>query len=134
MQKTWRNKIKSQSQAYKFALIAVFLWSTVATAFKFSLQYLSPEELVLFSSITSLFALFSILIINKKLNQVIPYIKSNIKLVFILGLINPFLYYLVLFKAYDYLPAQEAQAINYTWALMLAFLSVPFFKTEIIFK
>lgn len=131
MQKIWRNKIKSQSQAYKFALIAVFLWSTVATAFKFSLQYLSPEELVLFSSITSLFALFSILIINKKLNQVIPYIKSNIKLVFILGLINPFLYYLVLFKAYDYLPAQEAQAINYTWALMLAFLSVPFLKQKL---
>ncbi|NVJ53420.1 MAG: DMT family transporter [Campylobacteraceae bacterium] len=125
------NIIKSQSQAYKFALIAVFLWSTVATAFKYSLQYLSPEELVLFSSLTSLLALFFVLVINRKLSLVIPYIKNNIKLVFILGLINPFLYYLVLFKAYDYLPAQEAQAINYTWALMLAFLSVPFLKQKL---
>ncbi|RXJ89214.1 EamA family transporter [Arcobacter sp. CECT 8983] len=125
------NTIKSQSQAYKFALIAVFLWSTVATAFKYSLQYLSPEELVLLSSLTSLVALFFVLIVNKKLNQVVPYIKKNIKLVFILGFINPFLYYLVLFKAYDYLPAQEAQAINYTWALMLAFLSVPFLKQKL---
>lgn len=48
-----------------------------------------------------------------------------------LGLINPFLYYLVLFKAYDLLPAQEAQAINYTWALMLAFLSVIFLKQKL---
>ncbi len=133
-EKNMENTIKSQSQAYKFALIAVFLWSTVATAFKFALQYLSPEELVLLSSLTSLAALFCVLIINKKLNQVFPYIKKNIKLVFILGLINPFLYYLVLFKAYDYLPAQEAQAINYTWALMLAFLSVPFLKQKLTFN
>lgn len=50
-----------------------------------------------------------------------------------LGSINPFLYYLVLFKAYDLLPAQEAQAINYTWALMLAFLSVPLLKQKLTF-
>lgn len=48
-----------------------------------------------------------------------------------MGSINPFLYYLVLFKAYDILPAQEAQAINYTWALMLAFLSVIFLKQKL---
>lgn len=29
------------------------------------------------------------------------------------------------------MPAQEAQAINYTWALMLAFLSVPFLKQKL---
>lgn len=38
---------------------------------------------------------------------------------------------MVLFKAYDLLPAQEAQAINYTWALMLAFLSVPLLKQKL---
>jgi drug/metabolite transporter (DMT)-like permease len=39
-----------------------------------------------------------------------------------------------LFKAYDLLPAQEAQAINYTWALMLAFLSVIFLKQKLTIK
>ena len=62
------------------------------------------------------------------------HIINNYKLVFTLGLINPFLYYLVLFKAYDLLPAQEAQAINYTWALMLAFLSVIFLKQKLTLK
>ena len=41
------------------------------------------------------------------------------------GTIVPFGYYLILFGAYARLPAQEAQAINYTWALMLSLLSVP---------
>eukprot|EP00831_Metopus_contortus_P078701 TRINITY_DN7668_c0_g1_i1.p2 TRINITY_DN7668_c0_g1~~TRINITY_DN7668_c0_g1_i1.p2 ORF type:complete len:273 (-),score=52.07 TRINITY_DN7668_c0_g1_i1:259-1077(-) len=43
----------------------------------------------------------------------------------LLGILNPFLYYMILFKAYDLLPAQEAQPINYTWAVTLSLLSVP---------
>ncbi len=38
---------------------------------------------------------------------------------------NPVAYYLVLFGAYDRLPGQEAMALNYTWALAMAFLAVP---------
>jgi len=117
--------------AYKYALISVFLWSTVATAFKYSLKYLSPEQLVFFASLSSLLILLFVLLIQKKLYLIFDYIKNNTLLVLILGAINPFLYYLVLFKAYDLLPAQEAQAINYTWALMLAFLSVPFLKQKL---
>lgn len=41
------------------------------------------------------------------------------------GLVNPFAYYLVLFEAYDRLPAQIAQPLNYTWAVTLALLAVP---------
>jgi threonine/homoserine efflux transporter RhtA len=33
---------------------------------------------------------------------------------------EPVLYYLVLFEAYDRLPAQIAQPLNYTWAIVLA--------------
>jgi drug/metabolite transporter (DMT)-like permease len=40
-------------------------------------------------------------------------------------LLNPCLYYLVLFAAYDLLPAQEAQPLNYTWAVTLTLLSIP---------
>jgi len=65
------------------------------------------------------------------MNEVKNHIKSNLKIILLLGIINPFLYYIVLFKAYDILPAQEAQAINYTWALMLTYLSVIFLKQKI---
>lgn len=74
------------------------------------------------------------IIYQKKLSAVKIHILGNYKKIFLLGLINPFLYYLVLFKAYDLLPAQEAQAINYTWALMLAFLSVIFLKQKLTIK
>lgn len=41
------------------------------------------------------------------------------------GLLNPLVYYLVLFEAYRRLPAQIAQPLNYTWAITLALLAVP---------
>ena len=36
-----------------------------------------------------------------------------------MGLLNPVAYYLVLFKAYNLLPAQVAQPINYAWPIVL---------------
>jgi len=117
--------------AYKYAFIAIFLWSTVATAFKFSLIYLSVAELLLIASLTSLLVLFIIILVQKKLHLVFIHIKQNFVLVLLLGTINPVLYYLVLFQAYDLLPAQEAQSINYTWALMLSLLSVPLLNQKL---
>lgn len=87
--------------------------------------------LLLLASITSLFVLFIVLVFQKKFYLVIVHLTKNIKLIFILGLLNPFMYYLILFEAYNLLPAQEAQAINYTWALMLSFLAVPFLKQKL---
>ena len=49
----------------------------------------------------------------------------------ILGLINPFLYYLILLKAYQLLPAQVAQPLNMIWPIILVFLSVPILKQKI---
>jgi drug/metabolite transporter (DMT)-like permease len=49
----------------------------------------------------------------------------------ILGLINPFLYYLILLKAYQLLPAQIAQPLNMIWPIILVFLSVLILKQKI---
>jgi drug/metabolite transporter (DMT)-like permease len=49
----------------------------------------------------------------------------------LLGLINPFLYYLILLKAYQLLPAQVAQPLNMIWPIILVFLSVPVLKQKI---
>jgi drug/metabolite transporter (DMT)-like permease len=50
------------------------------------------------------------------------------------GFLNPFLYYLILFKAYSILPAQIAQALNYTWPIILVLLSIPFLGQKLKLK
>ncbi|MEM1112790.1 MAG: DMT family transporter [Pseudomonadota bacterium] len=117
--------MQQQSRAYAYGLGAVLCWSTVATAFKLSLQYLSPAQLLLLASFASWLLLGAHLIISGKLSTLSRCRHEDYRRAFLRGILNPFLYYLVLFRAYDLLPAQEAQAINYTWALTTAFLAVP---------
>ncbi len=124
--------MRAKRKSLLYAAAAVFLWSTVATAFKLSLRYLTPIELLFFSSIFSTVVIGAILLIQGKLHLVLKCSRSEYQLSIILGFLNPFLYYLILFKAYDLLPAQQAQPINYTWAITLSLLSVPLLKQKIV--
>lgn len=117
--------IKDQKKAYQYGLCAVALWSTVATAFKISLVYFAPVQLLLIAAMTSTLLLAGIVLKQGKWPLLGGYLRSRPLYYLALGVMNPFLYYLLLFKAYDLLPAQQAQTLNYTWAITLTLLSVP---------
>jgi len=108
-----------------FGLAAVLCWSTVATAFKLSLQYINPEQLVLIASFTAWAFLIFLLLFQGRLLELFRQNRQAYWRSLIFGLINPTLYYFILFYAYDLLPAQEAQAINYSWAIVMTLLAVP---------
>ncbi len=120
-----------QRKATAYGMAAVLLWSTVASAFKLSLRYLDPPQLLLYSSLTSLVALAGLLAVQGKLGLLLSGSRRDYARSAALGFLNPFLYYLILFKAYDLLPAQEAQPLNYTWAIALALLSVPLLRQRL---
>ncbi|KEA64724.1 Permease of the drug/metabolite transporter (DMT) superfamily [Marinobacterium lacunae] len=120
--------VKNQSRAMLLGGSAVLLWSTVATAFKLSLQWLSPVQLLGWASLFSTLVLIIAVCWQRQLGSVAIAFRERPLLCLSLGVINPAIYYLVLFRAYDLLPAQQAQAINYTWALTLSLLAVPLLK------
>ncbi len=121
----------NQHKAYLLAAMTVLLWSTVASAFKLSLRHMDPIQLLFFANLVSVFALFAILLVQKKIHLLRAYSRRDLLKSALLGMLNPFLYYLVLFRAYDLLPAQEAQPLNYTWAITLTLLSIPLLKQRI---
>ncbi len=123
--------MQNQKKAYLYGLAAVALWSTVATAFKITLSYFTPIQMLLVASFSSILILTGITIKQKKLHLLGRYLKASPWYYLGMGLLNPFLYYLVLFKAYDLLPAQQAQSLNYTWAITLTLLAVPFLGQKI---
>ncbi|AXE28716.1 EamA family transporter [Chromobacterium phragmitis] len=125
------SSVPNQKKAYAFGLGAVLAWSTVASAFKLSLQHLSPMQLVLYASVASLLSLLSILAWQRRLPELAAAFRAHWKASLLFGAVNPFAYYLVLFEAYSLLPAQEAQAINYTWALTMTLLAVPLLKQKL---
>jgi drug/metabolite transporter (DMT)-like permease len=112
-------------QSYFYALLAILFWSTVPTAFKISLGELSILHVLTIASVTSALVLFFIILKEKKSALIWTQTRKDLLNSAILGLVNPFLYYLILLKAYQLLPAQVAQPLNMIWPLILVFLSVP---------
>jgi len=110
------------------ALGAVALWSTVATAFKLGLTLFTPLQLVTVSVVIATLFFLTISLATQRLeNRALVKLRQSgaLRRAMGLGILNPLLYYVVLFAAYDRLPAQVAQPVNYTWSITLALLAVP---------
>lgn len=120
--------MKKQTKAYLLTILAVTFWGTAASAFKIGLSYVTPFILLFYASLFSTVALFCILLYQGKLGTLKKISARSWLMAAILGGINPFLYYIVLFKAYSLLPGQIAMSLNYGWPLTLTLLSVPILK------
>ena len=109
-------------QAILYGLGAVMLWSTVATAFKVALAWMTPLELMWVAALVSWLLMGALVVWRGQGRQAL---SSGWRTAAWAGLMNPVAYYLVLFAACARLPGQEAMALNYTWALAMALLAVP---------
>lgn len=120
--------------SYIFAGLTIMFWGTAASAFKFTLNHFSYIQLLAWSSLFSTLLLLLIIIVLGKFKE----IKSVPRKAFIqsiyLGLLNPFAYYFILFRAYELLPAQVAQPLNFIWPLVLVILSVPLLGEKLSLK
>ncbi len=116
---------KLRRSAGFYAAIAIGCWATVATAFKWALADLTPAVLLFIANTSAIATLFLLLLAAGKRGALFSIPRKALGRAALLGFINPFLYYLILFKAYSMLPAQVAQALNMIWPLVLVLLSIP---------
>ncbi len=124
-------QFRQTRQSYIYAGLAILFWSTVPTAFKISLSELEILPVLTIASIVSAVVLGSIVFFGNKSSLLKNTSPGEILNSAVLGFINPFLYYLILLKAYQLLPAQVAQPLNMIWPIILVFLSVPLLKQKI---
>lgn len=106
-----------QRKTVSYGLAAVALWATVGSAFKLTLRHATPVQLLFHAALVSALLLVIILIAQRETLPRRFWLRAAV-----MGLVNPVAYYLLLFSAYDRLPAQEALALNYSWPLMLMLL------------
>ena len=120
-----RQHVTNQTKAYLLTFMVVGFWATAASAFKLALGFVSPSTLLFFSILFSTIALLCIVTWQGKLSLLRKVDGRGWGMAALLGFLNPFLYYVILFKAYDMLPGQIAMSLNYGWPLVLTLLSVP---------
>ena len=118
-------------KSYIYAGLAILFWSTVPTAFKIGLGKLNILTMLTIASVTSTFILLIVVIAGKKTHLIRMTSGKELLNSAILGFINPFIYYIILLKAYQLLPAQVAQPLNMIWPIILVFLSVPLLRQKI---
>jgi len=116
------------NNAVMLGLMTVLFWSTSATAFKLTLRTLDVLQLLLVAIATATLILGGYLAITGRMARVFALERRKILRSLVLGFLNPFVYYWMAVKAYDLLPAQVVQPINYTWVITLSLLAVPLLK------
>ena len=119
---------KNQNRALTFGLVSVACWSTVATAFKLALREVDIWQLVFCATATATLTLLLVALVQGQGRQLLKDIRFHWRFTLLAGMMNPVLYYLILFKVYDLLPAQVAQSINYTWSIVLTLLAMLILK------
>lgn len=120
-----------QRKAYLWALLAVLFWSTISSAFKITLSYLDVDNLLFWSVLGGIIVLG---ILNQTGKNRLRFRSLSRKAWLssaLMGFFNPFLYYLVLIKAYQLLEAQVAGTLNYIWPIVLVFFSILFLGQKI---
>ncbi len=122
---------REEAKSLGYASAAVLIWSTVATAFKLALREMSPEQVIFIASGVSLLFFMVYLAFNGQYKLLFQVTGKELRWSALTGALNPFAYYLILFKAYSLLPAQLAQPLNMIWPFTLALLSVPMLKQKI---
>ena len=127
--------MNTEQRAMLYGLASVACWSTVATAFKLSLSYIDVWQLMFYATLSAALTLLLVVSLRHGFSAVTTSLTTSFKqhwrLTILLGLLNPVIYYIILFKAYDMLPAQVAQSINYTWSLVLTLMAVFFLNQKI---
>ena len=121
-------------KAYILAILAVLFWSTSPTAFKLGLRFQDTYQLLTLASLTSFAVLGVILLSAGRFRHNARFGWKDFGFSAIMGLLNPVVYYLVLFRAYSILPAQVAQPLNMVWPIVLVLISIPVLKQKIGWK
>ncbi len=108
------------------------MWSTAASAFKLSLRYGSPFQILFAATSVSLLVCLVSVVFTRRRNGIsLSLDRKALAGAAVRGFLNPVVYYLILLQAYDRLLAQTAMVINYLWPVVIVLLSIPILGQKI---
>ncbi len=123
--------MKNKKKAFFLAATAVLFWSTIGSVFKLSLKHTDPFELELLSIPVAVVVLSIALTLQGDWGLVLRSTKKELLHSLLLGILNPFLYYIVILYSYDLLRTQVATTLNFTWPIILVLLSALILKQRL---
>ncbi|MBU0470801.1 MAG: DMT family transporter [Nanoarchaeota archaeon] len=119
--------------SYIYVSLAIILWASTAAVGKLIVQEITNIQLMFYSFIFSIMGLFMIVLFQKKLKLFQEYTKKDYLRMAGIGFVGCYLYYIFLFGALMFAPAQEAFIVNYLWPLMVVIFAIIILKEKLTF-
>lgn len=116
---------------YVYALSAVAIWSTMATAVKLVLADIPNLQALAVSSLFAFLFLLAVNIRNGKIKSIGQYTIKDYGTMSALGFIGLFVYSALYYYGIGQLGAQEACILNYLWPIMLTLFSCLLLKEKL---
>lgn len=118
---------------YTYALITVFIWSTMAAVVKKTLIDIPNLEALSVSSFSGVIFLFLMNWKSGRIKELRNYRGKAILTIMGLGFIGMFLYSALYYYGLSKLTSQEACIVNYLWPIMLVLFSCILLKEKMTF-
>ena len=110
--------------SYIYVSFAIILWASTAAVGKLIVQEITNVQLMFYSFIFSITGLFLIVLFQRKLKLLKEYNLKDYLHMAGMGFVGCYLYYIFLFGALMFAPAQEAFIVNYLWPLMVVIFAI----------
>lgn len=114
-----------------YVSLAVLLWASTAAVAKLLLQDINNLQLMFYSFMFSILVLLIIVIVQGKLRLLKEYKAKDFVRMTLMGTLGCYLYYIFLFGAIMYAPAQEAFIINDLWPMIVVIFAIFILKEKI---
>ena len=123
-----RNKLM-----YVYLILTIFFWSLVPSFSKLALQELNVLQLLFYTSILGAITLSIISICTGKF-LVKKYSLYDYSIMFLMGFIGIFLFFIFRFMSFELAPAGQANAITYLYPIFIVLFSIILFKLKVDIK
>lgn len=118
-------------KSYLYVGLAVVLWASTAAVGKLLLAGLNNIQVTFYSFAFSIVSLFVITAFQGKLRLLKQYHTRDYFRMAGMGFLGCYLYFILLFGALQYAPAQEAFIVNYLWPMMVVIFAILILKEKL---
>jgi drug/metabolite transporter (DMT)-like permease len=114
--------MKNNKLAYFYALLCVVFWALIPTLSKYMLKELNNLQILFYSSIFSFITLFVLIILQGKFAKFKEYSFCDYFWMVMLGFLGSYLYYVLLYAAFNLTSAAEGYILAYTYPIIIVLL------------
>ncbi len=120
-----------KTSSYFYLFFVILAWASTPTITKILIKSLTALQIAFYMLLIATITLFFILLFKKKLHLLTNYKKTDFLVLSSLGFIGIFAHNLLYTWGYRYIPAAEANVLNYLWPVLVVIFSFIILKEKL---